>query len=85
MENTITSTLSSLEESNEVPLTKVQLQRSWSFWENYEQKQKIEKQNYGNMLKKIYDFNTIIDFWQFWNSYPGISPSNIFFNGERMR
>lgn len=73
-----------LEESETIALKKVQLNRSWSFWENYEQKEKSEKE-YNQLLKEIYTFDNIISFWQFWNKYPGSIPSNVFFNGESLK
>ena len=55
-----------IEESSTIEKDKVILNRSWSFWENYESKNKDEL-NYSELLKEIYTFNDIISFWQFWN------------------
>lgn len=74
-----------IEESTEVPLEKVQLTRKWTFWENYDPKDKSQRKDYDKLLKDIFTFDTIIDFWQFWNKYPGNKPENIFYNGERIR
>ena len=76
----------SLEESNEVPLQKVQFAKKWTFWENYEMKEKdkTKKGDYTNLMKPILAIENIIQFWQFWNIYPGREPGNIFYNGERM-
>ena len=60
---------------------KVLLNRSWSFWENYESKNREEK-NYSKLLKEIYTFGDLISFWQFWNKYPGSNTKQIFYNGE---
>ena len=60
---------------------KVLLNRSWSFWENYETKTREEK-DYSKLLKEIYTFGDLISFWQFWNKYPGSDTKQIFYNGE---
>ena len=60
---------------------KVLLNRSWSFWENYESKNREEK-NYSKLLKEIFTFGDLISFWQFWNKYPGSDTKQIFYNGE---
>ena len=60
---------------------KVLLNRSWSFWENYESKNREEK-NYSKLLKEIYTFGDLISFWQFWNKYPGSDTKQVFYNGE---
>ena len=70
-----------IEESSTIEKDKVILNRSWSFWENYESKNKDEL-NYSELLKEIYTFNDIISFWQFWNNYIGSDPKKIFYNGE---
>ena len=74
-----------IEESNTVEKEKVLLKRSWSFWENYDLKDKKEKKDYSKLLKEIYTFNDIISFWQFWNKYLGSNTKNIFFNGENIK
>jgi len=61
----------------------VKLQRTWVFWENYENKG--NNLDYAQSLKEIFRFDDIITFWQFWNAYPGSDPSFIFYNGERIR
>jgi hypothetical protein len=72
--------------TDRIELSKVGLQRQWVFWENYEAKQGGDRQlDWSQMIKKIFTFNDIISFWQFWNDYPGSNPSNIFYNGERVR
>ena len=73
-----------LEESSTIEKSKVLLNREWSFWENYESKNKEEK-DYSKLIKEIYSFNDIISFWQFWNNYPGQDIKKIFFDGEFLR
>ena len=60
---------------------KVVLNRSWSFWENYDTKTREEK-DYSKLLKEVFTFNDLISFWQFWNKYPGSDTKQIFYNGE---
>ena len=74
-----------IEESDTIEKEEVLLKRSWSFWENYDLKDKKEKKDYFKLLKEIYTFNDIISFWQFWNKYPGSNTKNIFFNGENIK
>ena len=75
-----------IKESNLIEEKKVRLNREWSFWENYEPKEKNQKNlDYSMFLKNIYSFNDLISFWQFWNKYPGSTPSKIFYNGEVIR
>ena len=74
-----------IEESDTIEKEKVLLKRSWSFWENYDLKDKKEKKDYSKLLKEIYTFNDIISFWQFWNKYPGSNTKNIFFNEENIK
>ena len=66
-----------LEESNTIEREKVQLNRGWSFWENY-----LKKNSNAYILEEIYSFDDIISFWQFWNKYPGKDAKKIFYNGE---
>jgi hypothetical protein len=73
-----------LEESETIEKEKIVLKRSWSFWENYESKNRAEK-DYSKLLKEIYTFNDIISFWQFWNKYPGNDTKQIFYNGEHVK
>jgi hypothetical protein len=72
-----------LEEKDSIEINKVKLAREWTFWENYEMKDK--KVDYSELIKPIYTFDTIIDFWQFWNLYPGNNPSNLFYDGEKIK
>lgn len=71
------------EEKDSIEINKVKLAREWTFWENYEMKDK--KVDYSELIKPIYTFDTIIDFWQFWNLYPGNNPSNLFYDGEKIK
>jgi hypothetical protein len=71
-------------ESETVDVSKVKLNYTWVFWENYEGK--VEKHlDYTKSVKDLFKFSDIITFWQFWNNYPGSSPANIFYNGERLK
>jgi hypothetical protein len=72
---------SNLSESTTIEKSKVLFSREWSFWENYETKNREEK-DYSKLTKELYTFNNIIAFWQFWNSYPGNDIKNIFYDGE---
>ena len=69
------------ENSIEKEKEQVILNRTWSFWENYESKSKEEK-NYSKLLKEIFTFKDLISFWQFWNKYPGSDSKQIFYNGD---
>lgn len=62
----------------------VKLNRSWVFWENYETKNGA-KVEWEQSIKKIFDFDDIISFWQFWHKYPGSNLSNIFFDGVSLK
>ena len=65
-------------------MEKVQLNRKWTFWENYEMKDKSLKVEWSDLMKKIFTFDNLIQFWQFWNIYPGRNPAEIYYNGDRM-
>ncbi len=58
--------------------------RSWVFWENYEAKGSA-KMDWNDSIKKIFNFDDIISFWQFWNNYPGSNPSNVFYDGMTLK
>ena len=70
-----------LEESDTIEKEKMQLNRTWSFWENYSMKNDVKKDG-SYLYKEIFTFDDIISFWQFWNKYHGRDTKNIFFNGE---
>lgn len=75
-----------MEETDTIEKSKVLLNREWSFWENYEAKERKGKdQDYSELTKEIYSFNDIVSFWQFWNHYPGNDIKKIFFDGEYLR
>ena len=69
-----------IDESDTIEKEKVILNRSWSFWENYE-----TKTSKSYVVKEIYNFDDIISFWQFWNKYPGNEIKNVFYNGEYIK
>ena len=73
-----------IDNSLEKEKEKVLLNRSWPFWENYESKNKEEK-NYSKLLKEIFSFGDLITFWQFWNKYPGADTKQIFYDGEGIK
>jgi hypothetical protein len=72
------------DENDTVDENIVKLQREWVIWENYDAKTG-ERLDYSKTLQKIFTFDDIVSFWQFWNNYPGSEPSYIFYNGERIR
>ena len=72
-----------IEESATIEKEKVLLNRSWSFWENYENSN--DSKSYSETFEEIYTFDNIISFWQFWNKYPGNDAKEIFYNGEFIR
>ena len=76
--------LKELEEQSTIDLNNVKLSRSWVFWENYEAKGGT-KMDWETSIKKIFNFQDIISFWQFWNNYPGSNPTNIFFDGTSIK
>jgi hypothetical protein len=74
-----------MEEKDSIELNKIKLQRKWTFWENYETREKSKEEDYSKLTKSIFSFETIIEFWQFWNNYQGNNPKNIFFDGEKYK
>jgi hypothetical protein len=72
-------------ETNSIELKKVKFQRKWNFWENYETKHGEKQLDWSETIKKIFTFEDVITFWQFWNDYPGSNPTNIFYDGIRVR
>lgn len=71
-------------ESETVLMEQVKLNRKWTFWENYEMKDKNIKGEWSDLMKPIFTFDNLIAFWQFWNVYPGRNPADIYYNGDRM-
>ncbi len=86
-ENTQTFTKVDVPETEKetVELEKVEFERSWSFWETYEEKVKSSQTDWGVLIKKIFTFKDLVTFWQFWNNYPGSNFSEVFFNGEQLK
>ena len=64
-------------------LNNVIFSKTWAFWENY--KSKTSKLSYSESNKKIFKWNDIITFFQFWNKYPGNDIKNIFFDGNNLK
>lgn len=87
MENdeNINSQVQAPKEEESIRLSTIKFNRSWVFWENYEGKSTGAKLDWESSIKKIFNFEDIITFWQFWNNYPGSDPSKIFFNGNSMK
>lgn len=73
------------EEGDLVDKKSVKLIRDWVFWENYEGKPPSTKLDWEASIKKIFEFNDIISFWQFMNNYQGSDLSKIFFNGQSIK
>lgn len=78
------------EDSTTVEKNKVDLQRVWVLWENYlstedsKHNKNMEKdKDWNAQIKKVFTFNDLITFWQFYNNYQGSDPKNIFYDGER--
>lgn len=74
-------------DSKQVQMSKVLLQRSWVFWENYlpedKSHQNSENKDWNAQIKRVFNFCDLITFWQFWNTYPGSIPKEVFYNGDR--
>ena len=52
------------------------LQNTWVISEQYQQEEKADKaRDYESSFEKICSFNTIEDFWGYWNKLPRISYS----------
>lgn len=66
-----------------VPLETVKFNRKWAFWESYLAKN--AKLEYKDSMKCIYEWDTLIGFWQFWNCYPGANAVKLFFDGVKMK
>ncbi len=73
------------EEQESILYNKVKLKRKWTFWENYQTREKSKEEDYSKLTQSIYSFDTIIEFWQFWNNYQGSDPKNIFYDGEKIK
>ena len=56
-------------ENDTIEIEKVKFQDKWSFWENYESKDKSKVLDYSQLLKDICDFDNIILFYQFLKLY----------------
>ena len=73
------------EKKVDIPLSSVKFRKSWSFWESYAPKSKSEQLEYHQANKQIYKWNDLIEFYQFWNKYPGKDFRNIFFDGNNVK
>ena len=85
----IYSTGDTPEESDTIDLELVKLPKTWGLWEGYENPAKDNKENkdedWKKSVKRVFEFNDIITFWQLWNNSIFSSFSDIFNNGERIR
>ena len=69
--------------NKDIPLSSVQLSKTWAFWESYSSK--TVKLTYEEANKQVFKWNDIITFFQFWNKYPGNNIKNIFFDGNNIK
>ena len=69
----------------DIPLTSVKFLKTWTFWESYVTKSKSTQLSYDDANKKIFKWNDLITFYQFWNKYPGKDFRNIFFDGNNVK
>lgn len=65
-----------------IEISKVQFQRDWVFWENY-QNRDGKTPSWEDSIKQIISFSDLLTFWQFWNNYYCNKPNNMFFDGDR--
>jgi len=77
-------------ESDTIDLELVKLPKTWALWEGYENAVKDpnaekKEEDWKNKIKRVFEFNDIITFWQLWNNSPFSKLSEIFNNGERIR
>jgi hypothetical protein len=84
-ENNFFSEVQAKKEAELVDLKFVKLCRNWVFWENYEGKPQTQKLDWESSIKKIFEFNDIISFWQFMNNYLGSDLSKIFYDGQSIK
>ena len=73
------------EKKLDIPLTSVKFLKTWTFWESYVTKSKSTQLSYDDANKKIFKWNDLITFYQFWNKYPGKDFRNIFFDGNNVK
>lgn len=53
------------------------LENIWVISEQYQQEEKVDKaRDYDSSFEKICSFNTIEEFWSYWNKLPRISYSS---------
>ena len=78
------------EESDLIDFDLVKLPKKWALWEGYEnpitEASKDNKdEDWKSSLKKVFEFEDIVTFWQLWNNSIFSRFSEIFNNGERIR
>ena len=64
-------------------LSSPQFLKTWAFWESYSSNS-IEL-SYEDANKKIFCWDNVIKFFQFWNKYLGNNIKNIFFDGTDLK
>ena len=69
--------------NKDIPLSSVKFSKTWAFWESYTSK--TVKLSYEEANKKIFQWNDIVTFFQFWNKYPGNNINNIFYDGKDIK
>ena len=84
----MTEGINTIQESETINIEDVKLNRKWAFWESYEEYEKVrskDQQPSNYLLEKIFDFDDLISFWQFWNKYPGSNPWSIFYSDGEIK
>lgn len=71
------------ETTNQIDICKVEFNKTWILWENYQLKEGVIL-DWEKSFKKIIAFNDLITFWQFWNNYPCAIPKNFIYDGDKM-
>ena len=85
LKNTFTKDDIPERETESIEYDKIKFKRNWSFWESYEPKEKGTNIDWKDLLQKIFTFDDILSFWQFWNNYPGSNFSEVFYNGDQLK
>jgi hypothetical protein len=53
------------------------LNRSWTLWEMWDQSIGVSS-SYGDKMKKVGSFSSLVSFWQYWHALPHADPRLIF-------
>jgi hypothetical protein len=78
------------QESNSIEFNIVRLTKKWALWEGYETPPKeggkeSKDDEWKSTIRKVFEFEDIVSFWQLWNNSIFSNFSQIFNNGERIR